>query len=180
MFLLLHRAGPRAHDLRPFVKFIPRSITRRRFLSGCFGAVAGAGLWTRFIEPWWFKIAHHTVPLGLGGEPLRLLQFTDMHADPMPLDFLRKTFRAGLALKPDLICLTGDFITRKYDRWDEYASVLSELAVVAPTFAILGNHDGGKWAYRPGFHDGYADTSHVRAMLDAARIPLHAQSGSMT
>ena len=172
MFLLLHRAGPRAHDLRPFVKFIPRSITRRRFLSGCFGAVAGAGLWTRFIEPWWFKIAHHTVPLGLGGEPLRLLQFTDMHADPMPLDFLRKTFRAGLALKPDLICLTGDFITRKYDRWDEYASVLSELAVVAPTFAILGNHDGGKWAYRPGFHDGYADTSHVRAMLDAARIPL--------
>ncbi len=154
------------------MKFIPRSITRRRFLSGCFGAVAGAGLWTRFIEPWWFKIAHHTVPLGIGGEPLRILQLTDIHADPMPLDFLRKTFRAGLALKPDLICLTGDFITRKYDRWDEYAALLAELPAVAPTFAILGNHDGGKWAYRPGFHDGYADTSHVRTMLDTARIPL--------
>ena len=154
------------------MKFLPRFITRRRFLSGCFSAVAGAGLWTRFIEPWWFKIAQHTVPLGFGGEPLRLLQLSDMHADPMPLDYLRKTFRAGLALKPDLICLTGDFITRKFDRWDEYAALLSKLPVVAPTFAILGNHDGGKWAYRIGFHDGYADTKLVRAMLDAAHIPL--------
>jgi hypothetical protein len=40
-----------------------------------------------------------------------------MHAAPMPLDYLRKTFRAGLELKPDLICLTGDFITTKYERW---------------------------------------------------------------
>ncbi len=149
-----------------------RLFTRRRFLSGCFGAVAGTGFWTRFIEPWWFKIAQHTVPLGLGGEPLRLLQLTDMHADPMPLDYLRKTFRAGLAMKPDLICVTGDFITHKYDQWDGYAALLAELSAAAPTFAILGNHDGGKWAHRIGFHDGYADTKLVRAMLDTARIPL--------
>ena len=137
--------------------------------------MASAGLWTRFIEPWWFKIANHTVPLGLGGEPLRLLQLTDMHADPMPLDFLRKTFRAGLALKPDLICLTGDFITHQYDEWDAYAALLAELPVVAPTFAILGNHDGGKWACHSGRSQkfrGYADTKLVRAMLETAHIPL--------
>ena len=122
----------------------------------------------RFIEPWWFKIAHHMVPLGLGGEPLRLLQLSVMHADPMPLDYLRKTFRAGLSEKPDLICVTGDFITLKYERWDEYAALLAELPVAAPTFAILGNHDGGAWARRK----GYADTKLVRAMLDAAHIPL--------
>ena len=154
------------------MKIPGRLITRRRFLIGCLAAGAGVASWTRFIEPWWFKIAHHTVPLGLGGEPLRLLQLTDMHADPMPLDYLRKTFRAGLALKPDLICLTGDFITLKYDQWAEYTALLAELPAVAPTFAILGNHDGGKWAYRLGFHDGYADTKPVRAMLDAAHIPL--------
>jgi predicted MPP superfamily phosphohydrolase len=154
------------------VKIWSSFITRRRFLSGCVALGAGAASWTRFFEPWWFKIAHHTVPLGLGGEPLRLLQLSDMHADPMPLDYLRKTFRAGLALKPDVICVTGDFITKQYDRWDEYAHVLAELPAVAPTFAILGNHDGGKWAHRPGYHEGYADTGLVRSMLDAARIPL--------
>ena len=141
-------------------------------MAGCLAAGAGAASWTRFIEPWWFKVAHCTVPLGLGGEPLRLLQLSDMHADPMPLDYLRKTFRAGLALKPDLICVTGDFITHKYDQWDGYAALLTELSAAAPTFAILGNHDGGKWAHRPGYHDGYADTKLVRAMLDTAHIPL--------
>ena len=95
------------------MKIWTRSITRRRFLSGCLASGGAAASWTRFLEPWWFKIAHHTVPLGLGGEPLRVLQLSDMHADPMPLDYLRKTFRAGLALKPDLICVTGDFITLK-------------------------------------------------------------------
>ena len=122
----------------------------------------------RFIEPWWFRIARHIVPLGLGGEPLRLLQLSDMHADPMPLDYLRKTFRAGLVLKPDLICLTGDFITHHYDEWDGYAALLAGLSAAAPTFAILGNHDGGAWARRK----GYADTKLVRSMLDAAHIPL--------
>ena len=150
------------------VKIMPRFLTRRRFLLGCISAGAGAAAWTRGVEPWWWQVAHHTVPLGLGGEPVRLLQLSDMHADPMPLDYLRKTFRAGLALKPDLICLTGDFITHKYDRWDEYAALLAELPAAVPTFAVLGNHDGGAWARRK----GYADTRLVRAMLEAAQIPL--------
>ncbi len=154
------------------MKFWPRSITRRRFIAGCLTAGAGVASWTRFLEPWWFKIAQHTVPLGLGGEPLRLLQISDLHADPMPLDYLRKTIRAGLAVKPDLICLTGDFITHRYDQWDEYAALLAELSAAAPTFAILGNHDGGKWASRMGFNFGYADTKLVRAMLDTAHIHL--------
>jgi predicted MPP superfamily phosphohydrolase len=150
-------------------------ITRRRFIYGCLTAGAGLASWARFIEPWWFKIAHHTVPLALGGEPLRLLQLSDMHADPMPLSYLKKTFHAGLALKPDLICVTGDFITRKYDEWAGYTALLAELSAAAPTFAILGNHDGGKWAYHSGRAEGYigyADTKLVRTMLDAARIPL--------
>lgn len=132
----------------------------------------GAAGWMRFVEPWWFKITRHNIPLGLGCESIRLLHLSDMHADPMPLDYLRKACRAGLELKPDLICVTGDFITRKYEQWEEYAQILSELPRAAPTFAILGNHDGGKWAYRPGFHDGYGDTSLVRAMLGKAGITL--------
>ena len=86
----------------------------------------------------------------------------------MSLAHVRRSVEMGLAEKPDLICLTGDFITHKYDRWDEYAAILKALPNAAPTYAILGNHDGGGWAR----HKGYADTVLVRAMLERAEIPL--------
>ena len=108
----------------------------------------------------------HTVPLGLGG--LKLLHLSDLHADPMPLDFLARQIDRALVWKPDLICVTGDFITKKYEAWDDYSAVLARLSAAAPTFATLGNHDGGRWARR----SGYADTRLVREMLQRAKIPL--------
>jgi len=41
-----------------------------------------------------------------------------------------------LAESPDLICLTGDFITWKYDQWDEYAS--TSLRRLTAVEALLG------------------------------------------
>lgn len=146
----------------------PRKITRRKVLGTILAAGLGAGIWTRFVEPWWLKTAEHTVPLGLGGGKLRLLHLSDMHASPMPLDHIAKAVRAGIALKPDLICVTGDFITWKYEAWDAYAAILGELQKAAPTFATLGNHDGGRWARR----SGYADSSNVRELLARAKIPV--------
>ena len=143
-------------------------LTRRRFSAGLFAAVLGGAGWMRFVEPWWFKTTRREVPLGLGGGRLKLLHLSDFHADPMPLNHVARCIRAGLAEKPDLVCLTGDFITQKYDQWDAYAALLAEAAKAAPTFAILGNHDGGRWAR---WH-GYADTKDVRALLDKAGVRL--------
>jgi predicted MPP superfamily phosphohydrolase len=75
-----------------------------------------------------------------------------------------------LALKcgPDAICLTGDFVTGNDADPDALAELLAPLARRAPTFATLGNHDGGAWArWR---HEGYKDTQAMRAMLAAAGI----------
>ncbi|MEK0447974.1 MAG: hypothetical protein RL088_242 [Verrucomicrobiota bacterium] len=144
---------------------LPR-ITRRRFLSSTFAAGAGSAIWMRFFEPWWVRESHISVPLGLG--ELKLLHLSDLHAEPMPLGFLREQIDRALAWNPDFICVTGDFITTKYERWDEYAAMLAKLSAAAPTFASLGNHDGGRWAR---FH-GYSDTSLVRSMLERANIAL--------
>src|SRR5687767_636163 len=95
-------------------------LTRRNFLRSAVIAGAGAGLWMRFVEPWWFKTTRRTVPIGTGGE-IRLLHLSDFHADPMPLEYLRDVIRAAVKSKPDVICCTGDFITSRYDRWSEYA-----------------------------------------------------------
>lgn len=143
-------------------------LARRRFGQLLFAGVLGAGLWARFVEAWWLKTTQFTVPVGLGGGQLKLLHLSDFHADPMPLDYLQRAVREGIALKPDLICVTGDFITRKYDQWDAYAQLLAELPKCAPTFASLGNHDGGLWARTI----GYADTTAVRELIARANIQL--------
>jgi predicted MPP superfamily phosphohydrolase len=68
-----------------------------------------------------------------------------------------------------LICLTGDFITQGYEALDGYAEVLKPLVAHAPTFACLGNHDGGIWALR---RHGYSDTNRVREVLAKAGVTL--------
>ncbi len=52
--------------------------------------------------------------------------------------------RAGIACKPDLICMTGDYVTtlRQYDAAG-LAKIFGTLANTAPTYAVVGNHDCG-------------------------------------
>jgi predicted MPP superfamily phosphohydrolase len=67
------------------------------------------------------------------------------------------------------VLLTGDFITRKFDRFNRYTEILSPLAKAAPCLACLGNHDGGLWARD---RHGYADTEPVRNLLTKSGIEL--------
>ena len=147
--------------------------SRRRFIKSALTAggvgVATAG-YTRLWEPGWLEVNRHDVPFSNNDRPIRLLHLSDLHASRVvSLDFLAHTIQIGLKQKPDLICLTGDYITWKYHRYQEYAGVLSVLAQAAPTFACLGNHDGGKWA---GKRLGYPNANHVRSMLAKANITL--------
>jgi len=102
---------------------------------------------------------------------LRILQLSDFHAsNVVPFSLIEKAVDAGLAAKPDLICLTGDFVTdaQEFDQ-TEYARILRRLSSAAPTFACLGNHDGGIWALKI---RGFEDTSVVRGLLDAGDVTL--------
>lgn len=150
--------------------FKPR-ISRRSFLIslGCSGA--GTAAYTKWWEPDWLGVGRHQVKLGRGNpSPLRMLQMSDFHAsEVVSLGFIQRAIQTGLELKPDLICLTGDFITSKYRELDRFIEILSALAKVAPTFACLGNHDGGAWAGRS---HGYSDTKFVRELLTKSRIEL--------
>ncbi len=125
----------------------------------------------KWLEPRWLSLGRHDVKLGTSGSgtPIRLLQLSDFHAsEEVSLDFIQGAVKRGLQWKPDLICLTGDFITWRYDAFARYAEVLKPLAEAAPTFATLGNHDGGRWVGDA----GYSDTSQVRDLLLRARVEL--------
>ena len=144
-------------------------ISRRHFLGSIAAVGFGTAAWMRYGEPWWVKETHQTVPLGLGG--LKLLHLSDLHANPMPLNFLDREIERGLAWKPDLICVTGDFITAYQARpdWDAYAAVLSKLAKVAPAYAVLGNHDGGAGAGPAGANPA---SGTVHSLLQKANLRL--------
>jgi uncharacterized protein len=146
-----------------------RLLTRRRMFA-CLAATAAA-VYTdmRFIEPNWIGVGRQRVPiLPAGSNPVRIVQLSDLHAsDEVPLDFIEYAINLGLEQKPDIICLTGDFITHSWEEWDAYSKIMQQLSAVAPTFASTGNHDGCKWIARYG---GYARPTKVIDMLEKADI----------
>lgn len=154
---------------------LPKKFNRRKFLSGIGIAGVGAavtGAYGKVIESEWLDIGRHTILLSKkpGQSPLKILHLSDLHASELvSLEFLERAFHIGLEQKPDLVCLTGDYITRKYDQFDRYAKVLSVLSQTVPTVATLGNHDGGKWCAE--IH-GYDDTSEVQKLMEKSGIDL--------
>ncbi len=146
-----------------------RLFTRRRVLA-CLAATAAA-VYTdmRFIEPNWIGVGRHRVPiLPKNSAPVRIVQLSDLHAsNDVPLDFIEYAINLGLQQKPDIICLTGDFITDNWDEWNAYSRIMQQLPATAPTYATTGNHDGCKWIARFG---GYARPTKVIDMLEKANI----------
>jgi hypothetical protein len=98
-----------------------------------------------------YQVRHHEIDLE-GGERLSLALLGDFHftEDPMSFDYLDLVIRQVTEKEPDLIFLSGDFIYTKKSNSDSLISKitneLSEFNDIAPTFAVLGNHDN--WSNR--------------------------------
>jgi predicted MPP superfamily phosphohydrolase len=147
-------------------------VTRRKLLSllpvaGCAPAYAFG------VEPNWLERTFQRVKLPCKNltSGARVLHLSDLHASSsVPFALIEKSVELGLEAKPDVICLTGDFVTDN-SAFDEveYARILRRLSSAAPIFASLGNHDGGAWSDWAG---GFKDTSVVRALLSAGNVPL--------
>jgi len=126
-------------------------LGRRGFLrlAATGTAAAAVGLYTWRIEPHWLEIVRR--PLGVRGLPPRLagrtlVQISDVHVGRRVADdYVRATFRRVAALQPDIVVLTGDFISH-HERWrDQVRSVYAEFPRGRlATLAILGNHDYGR------------------------------------
>jgi predicted MPP superfamily phosphohydrolase len=81
---------------------------------------------------------------GAERRPLRLLQITDPHLGPfMSVARLRRICARAVAEAPDLVLLTGDFLTMESQGTDAHlAAALEPLrALEGKVFACRGNHD---------------------------------------
>lgn len=142
-------------------------MERRDFLSLLGRAVPGsltlpwaAGAYAVALEPAWIETNHLRIPIpGLPQSlnQLRIVQISDVHrSDIVGGRFVREAVEKALALEPELVALTGDFISRKPVFFERVASDLAPLAKVAPAFGVPGNHDYDLWYpwAKPGLPEG--------------------------
>lgn len=112
--------------------------------------VAGATLalaalaYARLIEPRRLQTVRYR--LGIDDLPdalvgVRIVHLTDFHVgmEGTSLATLRRAIDRAITERPDIVGLTGDFTHDGI--WQPDADLFATLARVAPTFAVLGNHD---------------------------------------
>jgi predicted MPP superfamily phosphohydrolase len=147
-------------------------ISRRHFFRTTLASVPCGVCYVTLGEPNWLDVTHTTIRIGATPlpRPIRIAQLSDFHlSTDVPLSLISRAIDEAIAQKPDLICVTGDFITDQLSEETKYAAELRKLTEAAPAFAILGNHDGGDWAGR---HGGYEDTKTMADFVSSTGLKL--------
>ena len=97
------------------------------------------------LEPYQFEVTHQ--PIRIAGLPaefhgFRIVQLSDIHHSSF-LDEanIGEAVRRANALEPDLVALTGDYISHTREYIAGCARALGQLRATQGVFAVLGNHD---------------------------------------
>lgn len=139
---------------------MPR-LTRRRLLESLsalafapLSARAAARRERKLIANEYFECAEvevHLASLDPAHDGLRVVQLSDLHiGHGVPDGRIISAVREVNELQPDLVVLTGDFVTNRRDPLSRVPQLLEPLA--APRVAVLGNHD--YWSGARELHDG--------------------------
>lgn len=146
-------------------------MTRRGFLRwlgwtvGSVGAI-GFGGWKYAwdMEPWWLTLERVTVPIaGLPPslEDLTIAQLSDLHwSEDVKEGHIARAVDMALEAQPDLVVLTGDYVTHSAHYITDCARELDRLTAPHGVYAILGNHDH------------WTNARVVRAGLEAVGLPV--------
>jgi len=151
---------------------------RRRLLfdipaAGLMVTGVGMGGVATLVNPWQVEVRRYRVriaDLPREFEGLRIVQISDTHLGPrVPERFLRDVVAQSLALRPDLIVLTGDYV----HMGASYSAAAA--AVFAPIVAAVARRDAGGLigvAGVLGNHDHYAGAARVAADMRGVGVPM--------
>jgi predicted MPP superfamily phosphohydrolase len=137
------------------------SMTRRAFMAGASAAGIGLAIYSGTHARHEFEITHRDLPirnLPDAFQNFRVVQISDIHLEEYTeAYFLERIVAQVNSLNPDLVLITGDFVSRgpralsvAYEAAGLCAEILSTLK--SQRFAILGNHDvvvGGQHVIPP-------------------------------
>jgi uncharacterized protein len=73
---------------------------------------------------------------------LKVVHLSDIHHSPIVgLDHIQRTVKIANRLKPDIVFLTGDYVSHETEYIAPVAAALGKLKAKLGVFACLGNHD---------------------------------------
>jgi uncharacterized protein len=127
---------------RSIRRLLARSL---RALTLAFIFVFCSWSYVHAIEPNWLDL--HTVDLTLPHlskefEGYKIVQLTDIHADRwMTEERLSRIVEEVNRQNPDLIALTGDYVTRASETYGPNLKAFRNLKAKDGSLAVLGNHD---------------------------------------
>ncbi len=132
----------------------PRRYTRRAFIAAGVGTLLAGGstaAYARYVEPYWATV--ETVDMDIPNLPdqlegRRIVHLTDLHlCRKESSDYLRRQIDRVAELDPEIVFLTGDYITGYHSSLlDRLVELVSKLRTPAGVWAVLGNHDWGVYS----------------------------------
>lgn len=158
----------------------PVSPERRAFLRQATGTGAGlilvgSGSYPVLVRPGWLTVRQIRVPidnLPAAFAGFRIVQLTDLHHDEwISIEHVRDAVELANSLKPDLVALTGDYITSRGELIGQTAAELSRLRSRAGSVGVLGNHDW--WADVAETRRAFAEAG--ISMIDNSRVFISAE-----
>jgi uncharacterized protein len=156
--LSAHAAGSRACEFNPYhggVGSLPPEaksrLTRRSFLSLSALAAGGLAFYSGEIARHELSVEEHTIHLARLPDAfrgMRIAQISDFHyAEYTEAFFLARMVHEVNRLKPDLVVLTGDFVSYGPMPYSYARSVAPACAAILSRiecplrYAVMGNHD---------------------------------------
>ncbi|MGI8918173.1 MAG: metallophosphoesterase [Pyrinomonadaceae bacterium] len=96
-------------------------------------------------EPFLLTVEHHAIELAKlppGFDGFRVVHLSDIHHSPFTSrEQIERAVETANRLKPDIIALTGDYISHDRRYAAPCAEILGRLQARYGVFAVLGNHD---------------------------------------
>ncbi|HVF87846.1 MAG TPA: metallophosphoesterase, partial [Pyrinomonadaceae bacterium] len=118
----------------------PRPTPLRSLAAGLMEAARAA-----LAEPYLLAVERHAVglrrlPAELDG--LRVVQLSDIHHSPFTgREQVERAVVMANNLQPDIVVLTGDYVTHEREYAAPCAEMLGRLRARCGVYAVLGNHD---------------------------------------
>lgn len=128
-----------------------KPVLRRRTAAAMKALGGGIG-YGALVEPAFLEMTQIEITIP-GLDPrldgYRIAHLSDVHYNVAAgKSFIQRVVQKTNALDPDLVALTGDFITHNAGNLDKCMAVLSDLRAPDGSFIVRGNHD-----YRATLHD---------------------------
>lgn len=128
----------------------PVDVERRRFLARATAGgaalasagVTGFGTWSAFHPPVVNEVAVKLPGLPKALDGFSIVHLSDIHVGPViRRRFMDELVRRCNALRPDLVCITGDLVDGHVASLAPAVSALSELKSRHGTYFVTGNHE---------------------------------------